>query len=441
MAAQRSILDLWPDLVDHRTGIVREISELPIDDDDPPFAHFLSAACTTEAFGFLANFGNNGGAGATPGTAIAKALGEAVERYSAAMFDYDEFVWAPYDRLDEPATAPSSFALYLPSQHQVSGFPWRPFTPSSPLAWTRGRSLVSGNAVLVPAAFVHVPYHYRADRPDTPITQPISTGLACGSSLTQATLSALCEVVERDAFTLMWQAQLSRPRIRLDSLPAALADLVGRFHAVDLTVHLIDISTNVACPVIMSVCEGFAATSPALAFAAAAHPDPVVAARKSLEELAHTRRFAAQVMDYLPPVPVDIDGGHPAVDGQRAHLRFYCPQESKEPARFAWTGDRDTGEVDLAAVGTAGPPGRDADILLTRLIDEIAGTGADVVACDLTTPDVAELGLSVMRVVVPSFHPLQMGHANRCLGGPRLAAAGRSGWSAEHDNPYPHPFP
>ncbi|HEY0639726.1 MAG TPA: YcaO-like family protein [Pseudonocardiaceae bacterium] len=438
-----AILDAWPDLVDRRTGIVRELAELRVDDDDPPFVHVLSTACTTEAFGYLPNFGNNGGAGATPYTALAKAIGEAVERYCAAMYDPGDLPLVPYERLGEPATPPWSFALYLPEQYAVPGFPWEPFTARSPVAWCRGRSLVTGGPVLVPAPFVHVPYHYRPEHGDTPIAQPISTGLACGSSPADATLSALCEVIERDAFTLMWQARLSRPRVRPDGTPAesaVLTDLLDRFAAVHLDVHLVDLGSGVRCPAIMAVAEGHAATSPALAFAAAAHPDPVVAARKSIEELAHTRRFAAQVMDYLPPVPVDVEGGHPAVDGQRAHLRFYCPQESRAAAEFAWAGER---RVALSEVPSCRPgPDAPAADLLAALVTDVAATGSDVIACDLTTPDVADVGLSVVRVVVPGFHPLQMGHANRCLGGTRLpAAAGVDAWSAARDNPYPHPFP
>ena len=167
--------------------------------------------------------------------------------------------------------------------------------------------------------------------------------------------------------------------------------------------------------------------------AAATHPDPSVAVRKSLEELAHTRKYAAQVMDYLPPVPVDVAGGHPDVDGQRAHLRFYCPQDAKDAARFLWAG----GEV-VRLEDVSCPAGGD----LVSLVSAVAATGQEVVAVDLTSADVADLGLSVVRVVVPGFHPLQMGHANRCLGGTRLAdALDAAGREPDQDNLYPHPFP
>jgi len=55
------ILGLWDLLVDPRVGIVREVRELPVDDDEPDFFHYLSTACDTTAFGALKNFANNGG--------------------------------------------------------------------------------------------------------------------------------------------------------------------------------------------------------------------------------------------------------------------------------------------------------------------------------------------------------------------------------------------
>lgn len=435
MTRDRGILRLWGDLVDPHTGIVAEVKQLLVDDDEPRFVHYLSRAAHTEAFGYLDNFGNNGGVGMDVDTAIAKALGEAVERYCAAMFDYEVFQWTSYAELGVPATPPDTFALYSDEQYAKPGFTWRPFTAQSTVAWTPGRSLVSGAEILIPAAFVYVPFHYvQRRRGDTPIAQPISTGLACGTSVEDAARSALCEVIERDAFTLTWQTGASRRRVTSGDLPSSVQDAVDRFETAGVAVHLMDITRDVGCPTILSVAEGFAPSSPAVAVAAATHPDAASAARKSLEELAHTRKFAAQVMDYLPPVPIDIPGGHPSVDNQRAHLRFYCPQEAKQAAAFLWAAEDECSLDDI-------PVPR--DLSLTALVEQVAATGEDVIAVDLTTPDIADLGLSVVRVVVPGFHPLHMGHANRALGGRRFADAMGEipRWHGFPDNPYPHPFP
>ena len=446
------ILDRWPDLVDARTGIVRDVRELRLEEDEPAFVHYLSTAASTAAWNLLPNFGDNGGVGTDRPTAIRKALGEAVERYCSAIFDYDELTWATYETLARRAAAghgprpvdPETFALYSAEQLTAPGFPWRPFRRDTPVAWTPGRALdpdlpeIDVEPVLVPAGFVFVPYHYLPQRPDTPVTQPISTGLACGAGAADAAVSALCEVIERDAFTITWQRRLSRPRWDPATLPAPLPELLRRFTDAGLAVHVVDITTDIPVPTVLTVAVGRADTSPAVAVAAATHPDPVSACRKSLEELAHTRRFASQVMDYLPAVPLDVEAGHPAVTGQREHLRSYCPQEATARAAFLWAGPVLPFPDEPTDLG--GPP---AD-RLRRLVTAVIAAGEQVFACELTTPDIAELGLSVMRVVVPGLHPLHMGHGNRARGGHRLRTVPDRlphPCAAVDDNPYPHPFP
>jgi len=430
------ILDRWDHLVDPRVGIIRELRELEIDDDEPDFFHYLSTACDTRAFTALRNFGNNGGVGTTRPRAIAKAMGEAVERYCAAIFDDRELIRASYRELHDRATPPEAFALYRPEQHAAPGFPWLPFTEETQVAWTRGRSLIDGGEVLVPAAAVHVPFVYRLSLADVPVMEPISTGLACGSSREDATCSALCEAVERDAFTITWQARLSRPRVSRDRLPAEVLDLLRRYEDAGLDVEIADITTDLGIPTLLTVAVGRVPTSPAIAVAAACHPSPTTALVKSLEELAHTRKYAAQLMDHTPDVPFDLAGGHPAVKTQREHLRAYCPQASIRHTEFLWASD------ESRELRRAEDPAPSLDALVAR----VSAAGLEPIACDLTTPDVADLGLAVTRVVVPGLHPLYMGHENRALGGHRLydvpARMGYDGPAAgEPDNPYPHPFP
>jgi ribosomal protein S12 methylthiotransferase accessory factor len=441
-----TILDRWDELVDPRVGIIREIRELPVDDDEPDFFHYLSTACDTSAFGVLSNFGNNGGVATTRRRAIAKAMGEAVERYCSAMFDEADLVHAPYDELDRPATPPEAFALYTPEQHAAPDFPWRPFTRGAQVAWTKGTSLLDGRDTLVPAAAVYVPYHYRMARGDTPIMQPISTGLACGSSRVGATLGALCEAVERDAFTITWQARLSRPRVARESLPDEAEDAVRRYEAAGLRVEVVDITTDIGCPTLLTVALGSAPTSPAVAVAAACDPSPATALLKSLEELAHTRKYAAQLRALTPPVPLDFAAEHPAVQTQREHLRAYCPQEAIEHAASLFAAEETRGMPDALSYARADAAPDPESSMLDALVARLVALDLEPVACDLTTPDVDALGLAVVRAVVPGLHPLFMGHRNRALGGRRLyelpAALGHSGLApGEPDNPYPHPFP
>jgi ribosomal protein S12 methylthiotransferase accessory factor len=435
------IVGLWDQLVDDKVGVIQKVEELPIDDDDPDFFHYYSKACDTSRFTAMKNFGDNGGASTDRYVAIAKAMGEAVERYCAAIYDPCAFRFAAYRELTAPAVHPDLWEAYRADQFAGPEFLWHPFTVDTSVHWTRGMSLLSGREMLVPAAAVYVPYHYHGQTRSAFVMQPISTGLACGASFEEAALSGLCEVLERDAFTITWQSRLSRAHLVRETLPPSAQNLIRRFEAARIDVKLMDITTDagVASILCVGVCD--APASPAVAVAAATDASPERALRKALDELAHTRKYAKHLMRYTPEVPVQVEEGHPLVKDQRDHLRFYCPQSAKPFAEFAWASTKSVpfeALPDLSAGDAAGQ--------LRNVVRNTAAAGMEAIVIDLTTSDIAPLGLHVVRVVVPGAHPLYMGHGSRALGvsrlydvPPRLGYRGLA--SGDMDNPYPHPFP
>ena len=73
----------------------------------------------------------------------------------------------------------------------------------TPMNWTLGHSLLDDSPRWVPASFVYIPYDRVRGEP--PLKDLISTGLACGPTFATATLKALSEAVERDAYSIVWQ--------------------------------------------------------------------------------------------------------------------------------------------------------------------------------------------------------------------------------------------
>ncbi len=436
-----SILDRLPYLLDSEVGIIRSLREIPIDEDDPNFFHFSSETGDTSEFSRLKNFSFNGGVATTQSAAMGKAIGEAVERYCSAIFDYKNLRYTSFDQLDGAATDPDDFALFSPEQYSGPGFSWRPFTRIAPVAWTTGTALLSSVPIFVPAAMVYAPYHYVRNMPDTPICQPISTGLACGSSYESASMAAICEVIERDAFTITWQGMLSCPLISPESLPKFISDILDRFARVGIAVRLVNITKDIPVTSIMAIGISDAKSSPGLAFAASTDPSPERAIIKSLEELAHTRKYAKLVMNTMPPIESEPEAGHPFVVDQKSHLRFYCPQEAKEYAGFAWASSNCTTFSELPRFRMVSEPEQ-----LMEIANILAARNLYPVICDLTTPDIRQLDLHVVRAVIPGMHPLFMGYRNRALGGRRLCGVPHSlGYRgvgpSSLDNPFPHPFP
>jgi ribosomal protein S12 methylthiotransferase accessory factor len=272
------------------------------------------------------------------------------------------------------------------------------------------------------------------------IVQPVSTGLACHVSPTEAVLGGLCEVIERDAFMLTWQARMSHPHIRIETLSDANLDLVQRFERTGIAVKLLDITLDTGVPTIMTVLQCASPQAPPLVFATSAAPDPEGAVRKSLEEAVHTLRWMQIITRGTPRLAADPPHYATVVD-QKSHLNFWCDRAHAPLAEFVFASNKRVDFQDVANAAT-GDPARDLEDACKR----IQALGHQVLVADLTTPDVADLGISVVRVLVPAFQRLQFGFRFRPLGGTRLwqvpQKLGHLGITPESgDNPLPHPFP
>jgi ribosomal protein S12 methylthiotransferase accessory factor len=435
----RRLADIVDRLLDHHVGVVRFVKALHRNAGDPEFFYCYAQACSTQAFSRQSNFGRTGGASVDPERALAKSIGEAVERYCSALYDVEALPLCSYEVAPFPCVKPGDFALPNREQYARRGFLYVPFGPKTPIRWTPALDPLTGETRHVPAAMVFMPYLYYTDSGDSPIIQPISTGLACHCSPTEAAVNAVCEVIERDAFMLTWQARMAHPHIRHDTLSAANRDLVRRFEKAGYSITLLDITLDVGVPTILAVSHSDALAAPALAVAASAELDPEQAVRKSLEELAHTLSYCKKIKERWPSLAPDPT--YLNVADQKDHLRFWCDQSNAHLADFLSSSQDRIAFSDIAN-GATGDPERDLKVLLQR----VESVKHRVYLCDLTTPDVEELGLSVVRAVIPGFHPLVVGHGNRALGSARL-------WSVPQklgfprlnplsgDNPLPHPYP
>jgi len=433
-----SLLEHFDILVDPTIGIINRLEEIATNPGDPNFFHFAASACNTTAFCENRNFHNTGGASTDRVTAIAKAMGEAVERYSAALYFRDELPLASANSAKFPVVSPADFALYTAEQFQHPGFPWVPFDGDTLLRWAQVTDLATGALSHVPAAFVWIPYTYDREAGEAPIGQPISTGLACHQTLDKAKLSGLSEVLERDAFTLFWQGRCTPPQIRVETLPDHSYDMVERFTAFGDRVRIFDITTDNGVPCFLSVLSSLSPDRPAHVFAASCDLNPGIAAAKALEELAHTRRYSQRIRDSLPPVSSDDDWHQ--VQNQHDHLNF-----AADPANTAMIEELFTNtsrlDFDSFASLSTGDDARDVAVYVERIVS----TGHSAYFADLTSPDIMGLGLRVCRVLVPGYHPLFMGHSIRALGGHRLYTIpqklGYPGVEPGGDNPAPHPYP
>jgi ribosomal protein S12 methylthiotransferase accessory factor len=428
-----------PYLLDPQTGIIKFAEEHPKEAGAPDFFRFIAEAANTNAFGQYQNFAIGGGAATTRDIALAKTLGESIERYCAAIYDPLEFPFCSYELAPFRCVHPSQWALFGQKQHDYPEFMFDRFDVFSPVRWYPVTDISDQTTIHVPASMVFVPYFFYKNGEEAAIVQPISTGLSCHCSYEEAAIGGLCEVIERDDFTITWQAKLARTRIRLSSLSNANLDLVRRFEVAGYEMHMMDISNETRIPGILVVARNRNEKFLPIAVSASVSLDPEEAVRKALEELAHTERYVFQIRNELPRLNAHEDFDN--VINQVAHVNYWINHKIAHNADFLFSSDEWMDFSDLPDYST-GNPKEDLAFIATRL----AETGYQPLVAEITTPDIESLGITVVRALIPGYNPLHMGYHNRATGGERLwtipQKLGYEGISRETgDYPFPHPFP
>ena len=432
--------EIFSRVVDPLYGIVRHVQET-MAEPNLPGVFVFGARCTDTSGLFGVRCTDRGsGAGLTAAAARAAAVGEAIERYSCGYCDAGELVFGTWRELrhGHDLLSPEEFQPYDSSQ-LVARRRYPEFAADTPLAWTSAYSLAHRRWRKIPACLTYMPYRPSfSDRGEVVICPSSSNGLASGRSHDDALYAGLCECIERDGFMNLWLNRLPLPHIDIKDEPE-LADWFHEHFERDLLeYHLIDATTDVGVATLICVVVDHDLDPPILAVGGAARLDPVEAAQKAILEAAHTyfwgralrndpRRYRDDFSDVL-----DFED----------HVRLYASGALYERARFLLAEPSRRRLSDLPR----GDPGtwREAVELVTA---RIAAIGTDVLAIDLTTRDVADLGLCVTRAFVPGLQQLHAGFQFRRLGNPRLfelprIMGYRSTRSSIDDlNPFPHPFP
>lgn len=411
-------------LVDERTGIIRAVYENPMEPDGPAMFGYGSVLADTTQFGVPATDSLNGSTSVVREHALAGAVGEAVERYSVRMVPEDRLVTAPMDALAGPWLDPRALVLYSDEQYRRPGFPYPPVREDVPIRWVEGFSLTRSVPVMVPAFAVYIPYVPAPGEPS--FVEQTSNGLACGNTLEEAVLSGLLEVVERHAAMSMWLTEKSLPHVDAAATrDPLLRKTLQAFARVRYDVHLLDASAATGIPVVISVALDPAGRGPAATFASAAGVSGRTAAIGALEELGQCYVWLKSLMARRASQPSRPLGELSSVED---HVFWATSPEHLDLVQFT-TASRTTRSVD----DLPDLSGRDVLDGIERCVGQLAERDLEVLVVDVTSPDVREVGLSVVRVLVPGAQPLFFG-AGLDRVSPRLRSARRS-------NPWPHPFP
>jgi ribosomal protein S12 methylthiotransferase accessory factor len=435
-------------LVSSRFGVVRHVGAGMRFRDEVSLPFYYSETTTsfvgdgggvTQLQGEVLNRPHIGGGGCypDPDRAIAAAIGETVERYSACFVAEESVIFGSQADLASDGALPVEAFRYFTSEQLASpGFDCQALTETDNIAWVRGIALGDGCPVLAPGQLIHFDSHeFRRAFPNEPRLAPVtSNGLACGSTQTEAALAAVLELLERDAIMIVWYNELSLPR--LDWSTDRLCTEFGRryFEATQLHYEAVDLTQVHGIPTVLGVVSDPVAGSISLGGASA------VSQRIAWEKALGEAFMCNIVLTNLGSSRKKRLGMASAqdVNSFEDRVAFYGSREHSFYASFLTESTLVTTLEDGNAM-PALPPGR----LLEWLGKTLASRGTDIYLFDVTSPDIADVGLSVVRAFAPTLCPLNADERHGFFGVRRLRDGAVAAGFRPRDTfyPWPHPFP
>ncbi|MFM1652987.1 TOMM precursor leader peptide-binding protein [Brevibacillus sp. B_LB10_24] len=348
-----------------------------------------------------------------------------------------------FRNLKDQALDPLKVGVHTKQQYAMPGFPFNPFHPDHPIDWVWGYSFLQERPILVPQLLAY----YSLGCGDGYVFET-SNGCALGGSLEEAIFYGIMEVVERDSFLLTWYARLPLPRLDLSSADdRELQLMVDRIRAVaGYELYLYNATMENGIPSIWALAKNRKQTGLNLICAAAAHLDPIRAAKGAIQELAglmltldekweeNQEEYERMLHD---PYLVQSMDDHAMLYGlPQAEERLQFLLDENRPLRtFAEEFKWNTKHADLTDD-------------LKDILQGFRRLNLDVIVVNQTSSELERNGLHCVKVLIPGMLPMTFGHhltrlegLERVLRVPAELGYARQQLTPEQLNPHPHPFP
>ena len=371
------------------------------------------------------------GKGASHIGAKVGAIMEAFERHAALTFERS-YLRASYEDVVKSRRAMDPTAAGIPMDPQ--------YTKDREILWTEGHEIATGEPVLVPADLAGL------NPPGIPLASRAygicsSNGLASGNTYEEAVAQALCELVERDAWTIAvilghwvprakfeaarakaglpkldWRGQEQPfsddgeryPMIDLDTVDGDVRRLCDLFLEAGLPPTLREITSDIGVPTFTAtVCEDVDRDLPRAHLGVGTHPEARIAALRALSEAAQSR-----VVD-IQGVREDMSGATEDVPSYMIHAKRVSRINKK-----SWLHMETELRRSYRDVGSS----RTEDTLddITRIVSALQRCGLpSAIEVDLTNPAV---GVPVTRVIVPGLESWAADHG-------RIGSRGAKHWN------------
>jgi oxazoline/thiazoline synthase len=336
---------------------------------------------------------HSSGKGRTDAQARTSALCEALERFSGLYQGNEPRVTARMQDLSDSIDPTASMLFserqyrerdrWLARQTRFQVVPL-PFDESAVIDWTPVWSLTQQRRRYLPTSYL---FYNAPCPPEHFYCWADSNGAAAGTTLDEALLQGLLEVVERDAVAIWWYNRLSRPAVDLQAFdPEFAAELQEFYGARGREVWALDVTTDVGIPAFVALTRRLDGPTEDIIMGFGAHLDSRVALNRALTEM---NQFSPAVLSVL------ADGStaygvhdHEAITWWRtatlSNQPYLAPDLSppRTPAHFDAN------------------PVMDAGKAVAILQAKLETLGHEVLVLNQSRP---EIGLPVVKAIVPGM--------------------------------------
>ncbi len=394
-------------------GLVGLERELPQITDEPKFPSFVCFPERTVSKKYYKKDIYGQGFNEDENTARIKSIAECLERLCLSNLQKDKVKKAKFIE-NSVFVSPSLFFCY--SDEQI-GDREREIDElkKNVYLWYPVKNLFSGRRVLIPAQLIFLSNDFK-DEPSIRY-EKISTGAAFGQKNTNRALrSGFFEVVERDSAV---PAYLTGEKLRkIKYLPNDINDLIKYLERYNLETHLLDVTSDLKIPSIISVSIDRSLIGDAVNIGLRSSTRYHEAVKGAIFESIQCRR-GSRINKKLTKPCTSLDGK--IRNMEERHAYWANPERIKDIENWLSKAN----EVEYKDL---------EDITFRNATSSMRRKGYNVFIADITLPEIAKKGFETFKVLIPELHPLYIDENAKALYSKH--------WGAIKNNPNlrPHPF-
>lgn len=342
--------------------------------------------------------------------AIISCIAEAIERYCMSYVpekDLEKLYWEEININEKN----DDYQLYTDSQYEQNSQFLNP--KKDQIYWTKINSVDNNKQIYWPASLIYLPFELSKT-----VAETSSTGMAAGYSLDDCILSGLLELIERDSLMINFSKRLNPPEIDIDTLNGGNKNFVNKIIE-KYKVKIYKLYSDIKVPTYLCFIWNGEGKKIHYGIGASASLDSDKAINKALRECLFTYYYSLNIMDLKKDNTDEIRTLY-------EHFLYYQGELFEElvfkSEKIKYKNEKYTYE---------------------DLKENLNNQGLEVYYKELTTADVKQTGLKVVKVVVPGLIDLNKTHSMQRLAAKRfeevpkkLGMQTMKGLSKQ-----PHPFP